>query len=556
MKKIFKLIVLTITLLCPSIVFASDLTIMPISTDNWGSSTLLESDGNYLLIDVTSGALCEPGTEKCTDDYSNENNDDVLNFLSNKGVRKFDLYLSHYHYDHFGGYNSLGKTSNGRMSLIKWMLLNSGKENSYKNYTYAIEKLYLPDPSVCFNSTATRCEDNYVSLRDTAKENGIEVITLSDENDERKWVSDTGGIYTANVKDSFEIGTTSAKVLHINKNVINDSSVKNSDSLLNNSSLVTMFTTKAGIKFLTAGDIEKYTEAILAKELEFSIKADIFKLNHHGNSNTSNTEEFLTTVNPKYAYFQYRVNFGGDVPYSAVKPAVTFLNNNNTNVYTSQVYKLYNAETNYSPTWGNYEFIINDNLITPVIHNKEKNKANSITINYIDEKTNKKLDVRTYDFQYEFYKEYGGQEVNYYLYDYEKTFDNYALSSKSDTINTSGVLTESITYNLYYAPIYTLTIKHVDNNGNILVNDVVTKVNYNEEYTTSPNEELLKTYNVEEPKNKTGTIAGNTTVVYRYTLKQTDNPITSSGGIIGAIFGLIISIVLIIIAKKRLKKIN
>lgn len=58
------------------------------------------------------------------------------------------------------------------------------------------------------------------------------------------------------------------------------------------------------------------------------------------------------------------------------------------------------------------------------------------------------LDTKTYHFSYDFYN----NKINYYLYDYKKTFEGYTLED-FDNIETTGILTEDITYNLYYTNI-------------------------------------------------------------------------------------------------------
>ena len=51
--------------------------------------------------------------------------------------------------------------------------------------------------------------------------------------------------------------------------------------------------------FLLAGDAEEEAEEDMLDSGQ-ELKADVFKASHHG-SRTSNTEEFLEAVNPKYA---------------------------------------------------------------------------------------------------------------------------------------------------------------------------------------------------------------------------------------------------------------
>ncbi len=85
-------------------------------------------------------------------------------------------------------------------------------------------------------------------------------------------------------------------ILYPNESFL-DKKVKN----LNNNSIVSKLDC-IGHKFLFTGDAEKeQEEEILNSGVD--IKADVSKLGHHG-SNTSNTYDFLKTVNPTFAVIQ------------------------------------------------------------------------------------------------------------------------------------------------------------------------------------------------------------------------------------------------------------
>ncbi len=387
-KKVLLRLYFLILFFIPVVAYANtDLTIMPISTSNWGDSTLLESNGEYLLMDVTYAKTAE-----------------VLDFLISNNVEKFDIYLSHYHADHYGGYNKLTTVEDSLMDFIEYIIRNKGK-GGYKNYIYDVGILYLPDPSICDNTGNDVCKKKYKSLTEAALDMGIEVQILT-------------------TNSEFTVGNTKAKVLYLN----NDESI---DSFSNNSSLVTMFT-NGKTKFLTAGDIEEYTEKKLLN-LGIDISADIFKLNHHGiqkNHEISNIDEFVRKVQPKYSYFQFQLNGEYNYDYSAIKQTIENLSSFS-NIYTTQVN-------------GNIKFVIENDFITPVV---DKNSY-SVTINYIDKEEEKILETRTYHFSYDFY----GNEIKYHLYGYEKEFEGYSLEDYNN-IKSSGVLTEDVTYNLYYSKI-------------------------------------------------------------------------------------------------------
>ena len=77
MKK--RVLFFLLMIISPSIAIAkTNLTIMPIETSNWGDSALLESNGEYLLMDVTY----EAPTESSINDP-----DSVLEFLIANNVK-------------------------------------------------------------------------------------------------------------------------------------------------------------------------------------------------------------------------------------------------------------------------------------------------------------------------------------------------------------------------------------------------------------------------------------------------------------------------------------
>lgn len=498
----------------PGVIFAkTNLTIMPIDTPNWGDATLLESNGEYLLIDVTQAAANES---------SSNDNDAVLDFLIANNVTKFDLYLSHYHYDHFGGYNKLTTTGNA-MGLMKYILLNEN-EGNYKGYKYDVGTLYLPDPKICYDSELTACEKTYEKLKEVAELKGIDVVVLT-----------TGS--------KFSFGNTNAEVLHVNTDamIIDSELVPDKDSLINNSSLVTMFT-NGKTKFLSAGDIEQYTENYLVS-LGIDVSADIYKASHHGFQNiqtpggsVSNIKKFVDRVNPKYAYFQYRTS--STCTYDLI---ATTINNllGYSNLYTTQLN-------------GNLRLVIEDDEITPIV---QKN-GYTITLNYIDKESNEILKTKTLSFNNNLY----GNSINYYLYDYDKYFNGYTISSENEQIVQSGVLTENKTYNVYYTKNnYTLTVKHIDENGEKIKEDETFTYKFNSSYSTKASDKLLEEYNlIEEPKNSNGIMTENKEIIYKYKKKEVqvvEVPNTFKKNIFPAI-GIIISLIGISIVVYKIKRRN
>ncbi len=213
-----------------NIVKAEELKIHAIECTVQGDSTLLESNGKYLLMDT------------CIKQDGNK----VLEYLDENNVTEFDLYLSHFHEDHYG--------------LIMDILNNS---------KYTIKNIYLPE----YNKI-----DSLINqINSVASEKSINVIYL---------------------KKGSEFNFENAKVSIVGP-IEGTESLKNK---INNNSLIAKIKID-NTTFLTAGDIEKEQEALLLSN-NVDLKADIMKLSHHGGK-TSNTIDFIKAVNPKYTYFSY-----------------------------------------------------------------------------------------------------------------------------------------------------------------------------------------------------------------------------------------------------------
>ena len=218
---------------------------------NYGDPTLLESDGHYLLIDTA----LPPGGKK------------VIAKLKDMGVRRLTIYISHYHNDHLGAVPAILK-------------------DSY----FTVDRIYLEDYSYLYGEgkDTYHFTKNTVTLEETirtAEKKGVPITIL-------------------NTGDTFECGLVKAEVLYrIDTNTPFTGNNKTNEEVspyINNMSLCTRFTC-GNVRFLHCGDIEKAAEKeILSKEID--LKADIFKLSHHG-GNSSNTNAFLNEVKPAFAYY-------------------------------------------------------------------------------------------------------------------------------------------------------------------------------------------------------------------------------------------------------------
>ncbi|MDO5132726.1 MAG: hypothetical protein Q4D81_07070 [Eubacteriales bacterium] len=232
------------------------------SREAYGDAALLESGGEYLLIDT--GAR-EPSNL-------------VVHILKKKGIRKLSLYISHYHEDHCDYAASIIRDSYFKVKKV--YLANPDPVKRYVTSYYKTHRRKL------YNSCRD-CYDRYKDIVSAAKKKGTRIIEL------RKG-------------DTFHVGDVRAKVLwDHNKRGVSSFDPYDVYGLgyVNNSSLVTKFTLGER-SFLTGGDIECSTERdLLASGV--NLTADIFKLNHHGIW-SANTAAFVRAVNPCYIYYSYK----------------------------------------------------------------------------------------------------------------------------------------------------------------------------------------------------------------------------------------------------------
>ncbi len=164
----------------------------------------------------------------------------VIDYLTSQGVKKIDyLVATHPHEDHIGGLTEIIKT-------------------------FDIDKIYMPKAT----HTTKAFENLLLSIKDKDKK-----ITLAKAGD-------------ILLDEEF-----------LKLNVLapqEDSNHRN----LNEHSIVLKVTYK-GNSFLFAGDAEVTSEEEMLN-VKADLRADVLKIGHHG-SDTSTTEKFLKSVNPKYA---------------------------------------------------------------------------------------------------------------------------------------------------------------------------------------------------------------------------------------------------------------
>lgn len=287
----------------------------------WGDSTMLSSGGKNLLMDT----------------YIRDKYDTLINYLDDHHFYNFDIYLSHYHYDH--------------MDQISTIIDDS---------RFHVGTVYLPDPAYVKRGaqSTSYCKDflnGYNNIVNTAKENGCKIVYLKKGS-------------------TFKVGEATVKVLWgctYNSNSYDA-------SYINNNSLVTKVTAGT-VSYLTCGDIESEVENQLVAS-GIDISADIFKFNHHG-GNSSNTAAFVKKVNPSFAYY----NWLGDSPSSFGGGWVqTPINNlkNTCNIYSTR----YNGMLTFTVKAGHISVAGERNMrtVTANIKDSSGNIVNAVSYQFND----------------------------------------------------------------------------------------------------------------------------------------------------------------------------
>ncbi|MBO4396675.1 MAG: hypothetical protein J5819_10070 [Eubacterium sp.] len=232
---------------------------MYLNTDVKGESVLLESGGEYLLMDLGT-ADSVPA---------------IIDHLKRCGATKIRVYISHIHADHYGGYSS-NSDGNGRAITGLKMLADAG---------FTITTLYLPDDSIAPEST-----------RFQTKESLFE-----------EYVSETLGGETVRLKtgSKFTFGDANVEILgpitsmHTPRTAY--AGTENEENFYENDQSLAAMITCGKTKYFTAGDCwEHEAESLIATYGE-GLRADIMKLNHHGTT-TGNSDELLAAVRPRYAF--------------------------------------------------------------------------------------------------------------------------------------------------------------------------------------------------------------------------------------------------------------
>lgn len=243
----------------------------PTSADEveMGDAVVVESGGEYLLMDTGNSFV----------------SNSVISYLKALGIKRMSIYVSHLHNDHFYGMQRIAEQTD-----------------------IIVDKLYLPDPSV---------GQDYLTSNGGTQKGMLQYAMDAFPNAQVVYLKKGS---------QFSFGSVRANVLGPVSNIsqsVFESKLKSkggkdeygqaSGHYLNNQSLTTMLTC-GNVKFLTTGDIEaaadqknfsgmKLEEEALVSAYGGALKADILKMPHHGLL-SSNSEAFINSVRPKYAFAQ------------------------------------------------------------------------------------------------------------------------------------------------------------------------------------------------------------------------------------------------------------
>jgi beta-lactamase superfamily II metal-dependent hydrolase/glucan-binding YG repeat protein len=249
-----------------------------------GDSTLLESRGHGLLIDI--GSVSQTSA--------------VVDQLQKVGLTHVDILFSHLHSDH------MGATDNNAYA---------GLEN-LESMGIHIDTLYVP--SVYLTPYSTRTSDRTSQLQAYA--------------DQRP---DTNIVYL-NVGDIVQVGDATGRVMGPTDSSTRSpyqyteySIMKNRDIIYENDSSLAMIFRCGNTKYFTAGDCYGREAKALVEAYGSDLKCDIMKMNHHG-IGSGNSADLIKAISPKYSFVpnsgvdKYNLQSGYWRTYTATKRASNY----------------------------------------------------------------------------------------------------------------------------------------------------------------------------------------------------------------------------------------
>ena len=267
-------------------------------------------------------------------DSGDNHNDSVFKWLNKNGYRrkKFDTLVTHWHDDHAGN----------TAKIIE---------------RYNVGTVYLPSTSYVYkeNSDYYRYERGYATrILAAAKKHGTKVVYLKKGK-------------------TIKVGSVKGKVLSVNA-LPKKQRDQGNVHYFNNQSAVIMFS-GGGAKFLAAGDSQKELEEKLVKS-GTSLKADIYKLSHHGYDG-SNNKMFVDAIRPALAYFSNYLSTPSKYTRDDIRGSVNRVEKT-ANVMSAR----YNGTITYICQGGNIRVKAGRNVkkMYQRVINKKTNKAQNITI--------------------------------------------------------------------------------------------------------------------------------------------------------------------------------
>ena len=229
---------------------APDLTVEVLTqtSSKGGDAVLVSSAGKYLLMDG----------------FAPEERKNITDQLVKKTGGRLDLYLSHYHHDHYGNFASI-----------------------IRDRRFKVGKVFLPDPAYIRKYRKSSAEmqkiwNDYQSIVNAANQKKVKIVYLKKGK----------GFKLGKASVHVFFGPWTTPVTPADHNSL--------QKYINNASLVTKVTVK-GMAYLNCGDLSVLGERQVVRQ-GVNIKANVFKLNHHGSHYTAS--DFLSMVKASYFYYQ------------------------------------------------------------------------------------------------------------------------------------------------------------------------------------------------------------------------------------------------------------
>ena len=240
-----------------------------VNPDEISDSFLVESNGQYLLVDTSNPDLATGGAQAIADDTANVNA--VIRYLESLGITSLDyLVMTHNHSDHIGGVSRL--CQEGFIDGDTTVFYRSGESTT--------EDITLPEWE----------NSRYFHLAmDAVRSAGAKTVCFAETN---------------TTEYQLQLGDFSIEFLNLDND--HDGTVDFDRENENNNSIVLMVT-KGTVDTLLTADIEQVVELALAPQLG---QVEVLKVPHHG-IRTSSSYEFLKAVQPEtaiitaYGYSQY-----------------------------------------------------------------------------------------------------------------------------------------------------------------------------------------------------------------------------------------------------------